>query len=463
MDLERLFYPNSIAVVGASARMGGGKVPFLLILKLAGYKGKVYPVNPSHKEIDGVRVYPSLEAVPDEIDLAICCVPARHALETIEDAVKKGIRFVHFFTSGFSEIGNRDLEKALIAAARKGKTRIIGPNCLGVHCTESRVTFDPTIMQEKPGSVAFMGQSGGVTNNFTRMACARRILLNKVVSYGNQIDLAAEDFLEYFAQDEEIKVIATYIEDIKDDRAFLNALSRITLNKPVVVLKGGITAEGARAAVSHTGAMAGQQSVWSAVMRQYRCIEVQTQNQLVDVVMLATSDKIPRGPRVAYLGTGGGTSVLFADLAIMAGLSLPELSKRAQDVISEKIPNVNTSTTNPVDLGAFGFDYRVMVHAMKAVDPEEHIDVIILYIMMDLLRIFKSEKVHTGMRAMAAVARDLSKPVVPIFETAADNDPHLEQLRLMALAEFRDAGLPMYHSIEDAVGAISSIVRWSGQ
>ena len=157
MDLHRLFYPRRIAVVGASPNLGGGKIPFYQILKVSKYEGPVYPVNPAHKEIDGEKVYTSLEEVPDGVDLAICSVPVRYALRTLEVAVDKGIPFVHFFTSGFSEIGDRALEEEMVRVARRGNTRIVGPNCLGVHCAESRVTFDPTLRQKGLGSVAFLG------------------------------------------------------------------------------------------------------------------------------------------------------------------------------------------------------------------------------------------------------------------------------------------------------------------
>ena len=464
LDLHRLFYPRSIAVVGASPKLGGGgKIPFYQILKLTGYPGSLYPVNPAHKEIDGEKVFPSLEDVPDGVDLALCSVPARFALKTVEVAAKKDVGFLHFFTSGFSEMGKKDLEEAMIRAARKGKTRIVGPNCLGVHCTESKVTFDPTLRQKGPGNVAFLGQSGGVTNNVTRMICARQMGINKAVSYGNQIDLRVEDFLGYLARDDTIRTVAAYIEDIKDGRAFLKSLSELTANKPVVILKGGVTEEGARAAESHTGAMAGRQAVWSAVMRQFRCIEVETQKQMVDLVMLASSEKIPRGTRLGYLGAGGGTSVLFTDLAVKAGLSLPELSRRAQDLISEKIPDVNTSTRNPVDLGAFGFSPEVMTHSMRAVDTEENIDGIILYMTLDLLRLFEAKQVETGLHAIASCAREVSKPVIPIMAKAAEGHPRLEELRAMAFGIFQENGIAMYNSIQETVNAIRSILQWSSK
>lgn len=461
VDLHRLFHPRSIAVVGASPNMALGKLPFYQLLEHTGYPGTLYPVNPAHEEINGKKVYPSLDALPEAVDLAICSIPARLALETMEAAVRRDIGFVHFFTSGFSEVGNKDLEDKLVRTARKGKTRIVGPNCLGVLCTESRVTFDPTILQEGPGSVAFLGQSGGVTNNVTRMAFARNIDLNKAVSYGNQVDLAVEDYLAYFGGDDSIKAVAAYIEDIKDSEAFLKVLPNITRRKPVIILKGGSTRQGAKAAFSHTGALAGRHVVWQAAMRQQRCIEVKTQKQMVDVLMLAASDKIPRGPRLAYLGAGGGTSVLFTDLAVRAGLSMPELDKATQAAIAERIPEVNTSTTNPVDLGAFGFNSKVVIHSLQAIDSEKNIDAMILYMTLDHLSLFKTEKVEEGLRDIASAAARCRLPVIPILPKSAENKRRLEDLRLLSLGIFRGAGMPMYNSLQETVTAVSSLLTWS--
>jgi len=462
MDLDKLFYPESVAVVGASPTLGkGGKLPFYQFLKWSGFKGRLYPVNPAHQEIDGVRVFPRLDDVPEAVDLAICSVPARLALETVEAAVRKEVRFLHFFTSGFSEVGNKALEDDLVRAARKGRTRIVGPNCLGIHCNGSGVTFDPTLKQEGPGIAAFLGQSGGVTNNFTRMAAARKIGLNKAVSYGNQIDLAVEDYLDYFAGDDGVRIVAAYIEDIKDSRGFLRALSRLTPAKPVVILKGGATEQGARAAASHTGALAGRHAVWAAAMRQHRCIEVQTQKQLVDVVMLAACSKIPRGPRIAYLGAGGGTSVLFADLAVRAGLRVPELSRTTREAIGRKLPDVNTSTTNPVDLGASGFNPDVVIHALRAVDAEPDIDAMMLYITLDHLSLFETRHVETGLRDIALASAACAGPVIPILPKAAENHARLEEMRLLALDVFRGAGLAMFNSLQEAVTAVRLLLGWS--
>jgi acetyl-CoA synthetase (ADP-forming)/acetyltransferase len=460
MDLKSLFYPRAIAVVGASPGLATGRMPFYQILKSSSYKGNVYPVNPSHREIDGQRVYPSLTEVPGHVDLAVCLVPFRLALETLEAAVRKGVPFVHFFTSGFSEVGNTELAESMLRLARRGGTRIVGPNCLGIHCAESGVTFDPTLEQHGRGTVGFLGQSGGVTHDFLRMASARGVGVSKAVSYGNQMDLTVEDFLEYFAQEEEIRVLAAYIEDVKNARRFLQVLKRITPAKPVIVLKGGITGQGAEAAASHTGALAGDYSIWSAAMRQCRCIEVATERQLTDAVMLAASEKIPAGTRIGYLGAGGGTSVLFTDLAASAGFSLPELSPKTRDAIGGAIPDVNTSTRNPVDMGMAGVHYKVMTHAMRALDQDDNVDFIMFYLSLDYLNLFERKRLEKALHAIGSEAGALRKPVIPILPAAGDK-PFLRETRLLALSIFRGAGLSMFDGLEDAVAAIRAVMPWS--
>lgn len=462
MDLERLFYPRSVAVVGASPNLGDGKIPYYQILQGGGYAGQLYPVNPSHREIGGVKVYPSLLDLPEAVDLAIVSVPNRAALATLELAVKKGVKFVHFFTAGFSESGNTELEASLVAALKGGETRVVGPNCIGVHCSEVHITFDWFVKPAGRGTVAFIGQSGGVTNNFVRICQARGIALNKAVSYGNQIDLRVEDFLDYFLADDTVKVAAAYIEDIKNGRAFVDVLRRFTKKKPLIVLKGGVTAAGARAAASHTGALAGRQEIWSAAMRQHRVIEVETQEELLDAVMLAASEKIPAGSAAGFLGAGGGTSVLFTDLAVRAGLRLPELAPATQDRIAERIPRVNTSTANPVDLGAWGIDYRIMEHTMRAMAADPNLDVIIPFFSLDFAGIFGDEQNESGFTNFTAAARAVDKPVVPIIFRSTEDNLDLERLRVKIHAIFRAAGLPVYRTPQDAVAAVRNLLRWRG-
>jgi len=461
MDLHRLFFPESIAVVGASPNIGPGRVPYYQLLKSTGYKGRLYAVNPRYNEIDGETVYQTIEGLPGPIDLVIATIPAGQALDVVKSCAEKGVKFIHFFTSGFSEIGDKGLEKAMIDAARLGGVRIIGPNCMGVHCSEAGISCDlPNIVPLPAGKTAFLGQSGGMTNNFMRMAQSKQIMLNKVVSYGNQIDLKVEDYLEYFAHDDTVQAISCYIEDIKDMKRFTAVLKRNASQKPVIILKGGTTEQGAKAAASHTGAMAARNEIWTALMRQYGCIQAQNFEHMIDLAMMAVSERMPTGPRLGFLGAGGGTSVLFTDIAYSQGFTLPELNPQTQERISEKISNVNTSTSNPVDLGFFGFDFTIMAHTISAMAEDDRIDIIIPYFSLDFITSFQRDQLESGPYTIIEAAQKTNKPVVPILSKFTENSIEIEEVRIKMSSVFRDAGLPVYNTPQDALASLRGLWNW---
>ena len=467
MDLAKLFYPESVAIIGASANMGGGKIPYFLLLQGGGYKGKLYPVNPKYSEINGVKAYASIDQLPEGIDYAIVAAPVQQSMDIIKSAARKKIKFIHFFTSGFGETGNYDLEKELVKEAHKGGTRIIGPNCVGVHCTESKLSFGYGFEQPpnpSPGNVAFLGQSGGVTGNFTSMAITRKIQVNKIVSYGNQIDVRVEDFLNYFAEDRNITLIACYIEDIKDTKSFLRALRRTTEKKPVIILKGGTTAQGSVAAASHTGAMASDYRIWSSAIRQHGGVLVDNFDQMMNLVMLGTGEKALKGTRLGFLGAGGGVSVLFTDMAIQEGLSLPQLEEKTQRMIAEKIRGINTSTMNPVDLGAYGFDFNVMSHTMKALDKDTNIDIIIPYFSVDyILRAVLLLNAENSQQTIVEIASKIKKPVIPILTRFTEDSLDIEKTRIDTFLTLRNAGFPVFSNIQDAVYSIRKYFEWEGK
>ena len=462
MSLKKLFYPESIAVIGASPNLGGGKLPYYQVLQLAGYKGRLYPVNPKYQDIKGAKVYPSIDDLPEPVDLAIASVPAKAALETVKAAARKRVKFLHFFTSGFSEVGNVDLEKAMIEAARAGGTRIVGPNGIGVHCTQAGVACDlPMSPMKGVGNVGYLAQSGGMTNNFMRMAHSRYIKLNKVVSYGNQMDLRVEDYLEYFSGDDTIEAIAAYIEDIKDMQRFMRVLARTTPKKPVIILKGGTTEKGAQAARSHTGALAVRNDIWSAMVRQTGAIEADNFEHLVDLTMMAVAEKLPRGNRLGFLGAGGGTSVLFTDFATGHGMVLPELNRAAQEKIGTMISNVNTSTVNPVDLGMYGFDFTIMAHTIEAMAGDDSIDAIIPYFSLDFITSFQNAQIESGPHIIAEACRKTDKPVIPILSKFTENILEVESSRIKMTAAFRNAGMAVFSTPQDALASIAGILRWN--
>jgi len=439
-----------------------GTLPYYQLIGSMGYQGRLYPVNPKYKEIGGAAAYPTLEALPEPVDLAIVSVSSQMAPEVLEAAVKSGVGFVHFFSSGFSETGDDGLERHMLRIVKGRKTRIVGPNCLGVHCTESRVIYDPIFRHTGPGNVGLLSQSGGLTNNILRLFQARHIFINKAVSYGNQIDLRVEEFLEYFAQDTKISAIAAYIEDVKDGKGFLHALGRATARKPVVILKGGMTEQGAKAAASHTAALALNPRIWSSALRQHGGIEVHTLEEMLHVVQIGTSPRIPLGPRVGFVTAGGGASVLFTDLAAMQGLALPELERKTKEKIRKMIPHINTSIQNPVDLGAYGFDFGVVSETIKALDADRHIDAIVPFFCIDFISSLLTEKLETGPQVFAERAANLHRPVIPVLTNYMEDDLRIEEVSSGICRLWRNAGLPVYHTIQEAAGAIHKILGWRG-
>ena len=462
MNLDLLFYPKSVAVIGASDNLGGGKLPYFQILQSNGFAGSLYPVNPRRAEVCGVKAYASIDDLPGPVDFALVAAPVEQSIDIVKAAVRKRIKFIHFFTSGFGETGNMKLEKDLVREARKGHLRIIGPNCIGVQCFESKLSFRLTKAQEQPGTIAFLGQSGGITSSFVAMATTRGIWLNKVVSFGNQIDLRLEDYLEYLADDDKIRLVACYVEDIKDANKFLKTLRRATAKKPVIILKGGKTELGSKAAASHTGAMASNYTIWAAAVRQHGGLLVNTFEELMDLAMLGTAKKFPQGRRVGFLGAGGGISVLFSDMAVTAGIVLPELSVRTQKMIGEKIMGVNTSTTNPVDLGAFGFDLNVMLHTMKALNEDDSIDVIVPYFSVEyIMHAEMFLNVKNSADTILQMAEQIKKPVIPVLSCFLENDLEAERVRISTFNALRKAGFPVYSKIQEALYVIETYFEWA--
>jgi acetyl-CoA synthetase (ADP-forming)/acetyltransferase len=237
-------------------------------------------------------------------------------------------------------------------------------------------------------------------------------------------------------------------------------LKKTTDKKPVVILKGGITELGAKAAASHTGAMAASNEIWTAVMKQFRATEALNFEQMVDLTMMAVADRTPAGTRLGFLGAGGGTSVLFTDLSSLAGLTLPEISQEAQKRISERISNVNTCTTNPVDLGFYGFDFTIMAHTIEAMAGDDHIDAIIPYFSLDFITSFQKDQIDSGPHAIVEAAKKSNKPVIPILSQFTENILDIEDVRIKMFSIFRDAGLAVYRTPQDAIASIGGFLKW---
>ena len=462
--LDRMFHPESIAIVGASATNPEAGWVGQLIDFGYGDVGEIYPINPKATEIHGLKAYPSVRDVPGPVEYAIFNIPARFTPQAMADCVAKGVKFVHVYTAGFSEIGTpeaKQLEAQLVETARQGGIRMLGPNCMGIYCPESGMTFNPDFSREK-GHVAFVSQSGAESMRLVFLAQDVGISFSKVVSYGNAIDLDAPDFLEYLADDEDTKVIACYIEGVHNGPRFVSAIKRCLTKKPVVVLKAGLTESGAGAAASHTASLAGSKSVWEAFFRQTGAIPAYTMDEVADIVQGLLRMKEPGGRRVAVVGRGGGIGVIAADICERAGLKVPPFTKETRQKLASIIPEAGAGVRNPVETtrglgGAADFYQR----GLPMVDDDPETDIILVHMAIDVYGGHTPNLVQTTAEAADSLCRkagSLKKPLaVALF---SGGHPDVVMAVAMAREKLTKVGIPVYSGVESASRSINKLMNY---
>ena len=347
--LEEILHPRSIAVVGASASGRGGG--FIWPLQELGYKGEIYPVNPKYPEIMGLKAYARVTDIPGPVDYVISSIPSTQALGLMKDCAAKGVKCVHFFTARFSETGRQDaadLEQEILRTAQKGGVRIIGPNCMGVYHPAEGIAFNSGMPRES-GPVGLASQSGGALGDIVGFSTQRGLRFSKAISYGNALDFNECDYLEYFAEDPQTKLILMYIEGLRDGRRFVSTLKKVTEVKPVIVLKGGRGDAGTRATASHTGSMAGSREMWQSMVDQTGIVTALDFEELVDIAVAFNYLPPETGRKVGVIGGSGGTSVLAADICEEAGLNVIPLPQGIRDTLREDGNPIWDWISNPVD------------------------------------------------------------------------------------------------------------------
>ena len=347
--IEALIHPRSIAVVGASGSgRGGGFVSPLVEL---GYKGDIYPVNPKYDEIQGMKAYGRVTDIPGPVDFVISSIPASQVLNLIDDCGEKGVKLMHLFTARFSETGRKDaaeLEQELLRRAQKHGIRLIGPNCLGLYHPAERIAFNNGMPAES-GSVGLASQSGQAVGEIVGFAAQRGVRFSKAFSYGNALDFNECDYLDYFAQDPETRIIALYIEGVRDGPRFLESLRRASAAKPVIVVKGGRGEAGGRATASHTASLAGSREIWQAVVNQAGVVTAGDFEEMVDIVVAFYFLPEVAGRNVGVAGGSGGSSVLAADLCEEAGLNVIPLPDEIRDELRRQDNAIWDWIGNPAD------------------------------------------------------------------------------------------------------------------
>ncbi|HVD20622.1 MAG TPA: CoA-binding protein, partial [Nitrososphaera sp.] len=329
MSNSIFFSPKSIAIIGASEKPGVGKTIFYNIAKH--FKGKIYPVTPSNPTVGGLTAYKNVLDIPDSIDLAVVAAPSKFTPDVMEEVGKKGIKGAIIVSAGFKEVdeAGAKLEREVGEIAKKYGIKVIGPNCLGIMSFSKDNIMTSTFLKITPkyGNIALVSQSGAICAATVEDAEAQSIGFSKVISMGNKVDMDESDVLELLAEDEDTRVIVMYLEDIRNARRFMEIAKKITTEnkKPIIVLKAGRTAEGAKAAASHTGALGGSDANYEAAFAQGGVIRVDTMGELFDLATAFSKQPLPHG-NVVIVSNAGGPAIISTDACSRYGLKMADIS-----------------------------------------------------------------------------------------------------------------------------------------
>ena len=451
-DLERIFHPRAISIIGSSGREGSFGRLFLEGMIRMGYQG-IYPVHPREKELLGLRTYPGIKEIPVDIDLAISLVPRTEVLKVVQECAEKGVKGLLLFTSGFKEKDEegKQIELEVVRVAGKGGVRLIGPNANGMYCPAAKIcTFPGALMAgglpAESGTTAIISQSGSFADYICQVLTGKNIRFSYAVGYGNESDLGAVDFLEYFGKDKETRVIAGYLEGIKNGRRFYELAQKISKQKPIIIWKGGLTESGARAAFAHTGSLAGSRQVWETMFKQSGIISVHSVEEVADCVMAFSWLPLPKGKRTAILSGMAGTNVGTADNCLMMGLEMAKYTEKTNQRLSKILPAIGTTAANPTDIGA-----GVLVNpalygeTAKILLEDENTDMLITVTGPDN---------PSTVRDLADAALHTDKPlVISLFDIAGLVDPQVKFLL--------EKHVPVYLDPKRASNALAKMAEYA--
>ena len=456
-QLRPIFEPRSVVVIGASENPWkfGGRAFHLPLA--AGYRGAIYPVNPNREEIAGIKAYPSILDIPDEIDLAIFAIPAPQIPQAMAECIKKGIKGGVMLTAGFAETGEegKKLQDEMVRMAHQAGFRFVGPNSNGIW--SSRAKLNLIFMDAPPpGPIAFISQSGTLGQYLFQAATRKGYGFCKYVSSGNQASINMSDYLEYLAEDEDTKAIVLYIEgiEVEEGGRFMEIAREVVKRKPIVVYKGGRTSAGSRATLSHTASLAGSDEIFDAACKQagiIRCYEVIHPFDLAEAL---ACQPLPKGKRVSIIGSGG-QCVATSDACASLGLELPEFDPDTKRRLKEVLPPHAPVPTNPVDTAAPG-DPMTTPRIAQILAQLDYIDGIIISSPW-VGRGFSPDRIRELLNEaemVTSIPRQYGKPVIStaIAMHFAATD--------LALGLFREAGIPIYSTPEESARAMYGLMRY---
>jgi acetyltransferase len=413
-NLEKVFHPHSIAVVGTNKVKGTVPHDILDNILKSDFSGIVYPVSPRERSIKGIKAYKYVIDIPDEVDLAVLVFPSAVCHLALEQCGQKGIRSVIIISAGFKEIGEKGLirEQQLVEIARKYNMSFIGPNCLGVINTLPDTNLNASFAREMPhrGNIGFLSQSGALCTAVLDYAMAKQIGFSKFISFGNKADISEIDLLYYLMNDEETKVILMYLEEVSDGKALMKAAREVIekSKKPILIIKSGRTEAGASAAASHTGSLTGQDEICDAAFEQAGIIRCEHIEEMFNKAIAFAYQPPPRSDRVAIITNAGGPGVLTTDSAISNGLRLAKFSEETTRILKRALPST-ANISNPVDVIGDARADRYIA-AIKAAFEDEGVDGIFV-----ILTPQSMTDIDTIATEIASIADQYSKPIYASF------------------------------------------------
>jgi acyl-CoA synthetase (NDP forming) len=460
---ERMFHPKSIAIVGISRTYSGlGGQIFLKNVQRAQFPGKIYLINPAAREISGMKAYPSISALPEAVDLAIVCVPAQFVPPVLEECSRKGVCNIHILSSGFKELGTPEgigLEEEVRRVSIQGGLKVIGPNCMGPYVPKSRLMLWGQI-PATAGSMAFLSQSGTLTQRISEHGHFTGMGISKAVSFGNAAVLDSPDYLEYLAEDEETRVIGLYLESVRDGRRFLEVARRVNRKKPMVLWKAGETSSGAGAVASHTGTLAGEDRVWENGLRQAGITRARSLEEVVGTAMAFSYLPPPKGRRLFILGGGGGNSVYYADICMRMGLQVPPLTGDTRDKISGMVPSVGSFARNPVDSWRAFYDPEYLSRMLEIVFEDPALDMILLDRLIPRMTYASPEEKDTSQITIQYLRENRHRKTLVVVVDGAGEDPSLAGEAAGLRQRYCRAGIPAYPSLPLAAQAMARVAAY---
>jgi acyl-CoA synthetase (NDP forming) len=470
-DFERIFNPQRIAIVGVSQEGIGFGAGIFHSLRLIGFSGEIFLVNPKGGTLNGAPIYRSIEEIPGRIDFAIIAVVARAVPQVLDACRMKGAAGAEVFSSGFKELGTDEgmaLEEQVVAAAARG-IRVIGPNCFGIYCPQSGLTVLPgPDLSRESGPVAFSSQSGGMAVDFANAGKSVGLKFSKVISFGNGADLREAELLEYFCDDPQTGIVAMYIEGIRDGERFFSALQRTAARKPVIVNKGGLSAAGGRAVQSHTASMGGRREIWQSILRQANAVQVGDMSEMVQACLAFTLLPARSFRNITVLGGGGALGVAAADLAELHGIRIPAFAPELAGRIDELLPRPGSSPGNPVDVANPFVPPKTLKQIMRLAATDQRID---LQIFTSLLHHYKNMAMMLGKPVKGVtpyieladdirdVADETGKPIIVVLSNPKCGPDHLDvvDMFLDARRSFIERGIPVFGSLNDALKSLGHV------